>query len=497
MKFFHLLIFFISYISVFDLSSLNTPVTLPQDQSGLETAIIDKSGEYTLIVRYLLKDLKKEFKDQKYFFIIPIPSSNDSQVLTVEKTVNFEIDDISKDIYGNAVIITKPVVRALAPDFFEIHFSINLDFLKFFIPKNYKYNIQFSRFVLNKLKQEEIQLLNLTKAEFFKFSADQTSDLNFSGIIRIINNYKAMINGSKEPFKRIYDKKIIEFYPFTREDYRSAANDLLAVLKAKKIYGRINYGLNFPDRLDFFNSDFIIEVFIPAYGVISFDMYLDLFSNSVSFISFFYQTSVKDDNYRYGYIGVVNYEKSPEKTIINFLNAQMIITGCEKSDKNDKRLNNYFISESTLILQKTEYDDFIDDAETLLKNKVKFNVFYKENNNREYFAKAANNFINEIIICSGIENHKPAGIRKIFFEDSNAFAYIPFKTVKGQKSARFTWIRPDGSKYYENIYNIPEGWGYTYVILADKKEYKLMKGIWTLEAYINGLLDARQELELR
>ena len=80
-------------------------IGIPAIESGLEITPIASSTSFALTLEYSLQRHKAQLEPGEYRVTLPIPSSDESQRVTISKVTGFEIGRIARDYHGLARVI--------------------------------------------------------------------------------------------------------------------------------------------------------------------------------------------------------------------------------------------------------------------------------------------------------------------------------------------------------------------------------------------------------
>lgn len=460
---------------------LSLPIEIPKNSSGMQVAYFDKTCRYRLKLTYSLNSLKDSLKTGEYSFLMAMPESNEFQKVTVIDA-NYRINDIKKDIYGNTVIITEPIY-ILTTNFLSTIFEIVVEAAKTKPPKSFLYDMKINE----RFNTEYNKGINI-KSDL-TIDAKITDKSTFNDIDLLIKKYKELVNKSDKRLDRIYDEKITNLYPIPRNKYFTHAIDLLTYLSGKKIYGRIIYGYNIPQNVEIIAKDFLIEInFLNKY-YLTFDKYLNLFTNKGYFISLFSINPAEAVYDNSNYIAVIKNEN-----VIFFKEDYQITAGCIDEKTVDARYNNLFDKKSTIAKVQSSLKDFIINESSVKSEN--FVLIKASENARIYDIKPVQKFSKELFLCEDIEKSEPKNPKDVFINTDSINAFIRCRSTQTNKTGYVRWIKPDGDVYAVQKFDFPGAWGYYYTkIVPNKSGWE--KGIWTIELNIYGKLEIREHFQIK
>lgn len=472
------------YIQVFAIyAQITLPVVLPEDATGMEVTFAGTPNTYRIQLEYSLKPFVDTKDTTKSGFILPVPCSTQYQTVTIVKT-NTAITDITRDQYGNVVLITEPVKPTKIKDVLIVICEITVNTAQYSFPTGYFYTIDYNKTAVKHLTENSGYAK--VQGKIKKIAQKLPDAYTYDDLFTFINLFKEEVNKAPDAINKIYREKVINLYPIPDKQYLMGALNLLALLKKQGINGRIGFGWNVVPRLPVFSRDFIIEIYIPDKGFLVLDKYLNLFSNRGYFILWHYDMP---EAYTpgFGYTGRLG------ETDIRFTENEVCIRAglMHEGMVNDPRfkaVSDYVAASSR---KKSNRKAFLIEEVSFVADKDSLGIF-TVNSERHYATTPVSQYCEEVVLCLGVSNHKPVQASMEFKAGERIHAYLKFASTKSNKIGIVKWIKPDGSIFHNKKIDIPGNWGYSYTYIHPRE-----LGLWTLELYLYGKLESRKHFTVQ
>lgn len=486
-------LFFITLLLLFVLlnynliSQIKLPITLPRDRTALEAIVTGKPVKYRLTIEYSIT--KKIVAYANHSFLLPIPSSNDFQEVTILET-NFSINKIARDKIGNAVLITDGIPPNILNSYLIVKCEITVFPIKYSIPISYKYEGKINKILLSNVVKAKLPDINMMKTKCQNIM-DNSIDNMYLKFMDAIEKFKGKFTLGNNNIDKIYDPNIMSLYPIERTQYYLGMLSFIKKIKKHHIYARMGHGWSFPTGIDNIVSSSMVEFFLPDDGMLILNNKLDLFKGNASYINWFYYLPQKERQTNFGYIGI----KMANEVIST--NGVIWVSGGRLDENNNLEkiyknlvkieMTDIYDSESfsSFILENTELTDATHDDNN-------FVLISKGTSGRIYNEQIFNKYIDKVITCKNVDKGKPISPQDKFDRYSTIYAFIKYSDRKTKKIMHYKWIKPSGKVIYQKSVEIPAKWGYYYITL-NKGKNKLEKGLWRIEITINGKLDYRKE----
>ena len=458
-------------------------IGIPAIESGLEITPIASSTSFALTLEYSLQRHKAQLEPGEYRVTLPIPSSDESQRVTISKVTGFEIGRIARDYHGNSVIVGIPTRLGDLPAYVSVDMIINKQPIKMSIPPNYYYEMAMDGDLFAGILTNESLTSHLPD-----FSFEMESNIDFNGLHGIVTTYKTDIDEVGDGFERIYDGDIQEFYPVDRFFYLRRAIDLIAVLRENGIAARIAKGWSVPPGLDTYREDFVVQVFLPGHGMMVFDRKLDLFADEYHFISYFYSLAESTSFSSCGYVGMA---KNEDVYVIGepiFMSCGQII-----GNQPDARYTALSYKMDGYHLGRKNLQDFISQHANV--NQESFRTVRKIEQEKRYFDQPVQYRVDDIVFSKRLDSqYDPIDISDRFSPGDKIYATVMFRGSGYEKHVLVRWRSPSGDIFHTSEDDVKKTWRsfFNSIRLSGAME----KGQWTVEVVLNGVLEIRKHFEL-
>ncbi len=468
-------------------AAVTFPVTLPSDDYNNGQAVFGEENVYKVQLVFELSNAKMTFNDGGYL-ALPVPNSTSHQKVTVTSVEGIAINDIFKDIYGNAVLFSSEIKPHTLPQNVKIRLEVTTFHTK--INKNMTPNLSLD--IAQSIASDKMP----TKDEIFKLANDYRDFVNKKAI---------------KPKNRIYHEKVAGLYPIEDKVYYDAMVGFLSTLAENGITSSIVYGWNVPDKVDYIARDFAAQIYSADGGVILLNKNLKQYSSDGTHIWWNalpvkYSTEYDDS---FLYVGVANKTIVEDKPKISnkltFINATVFISIGKVKGANapDDRFNvgydRVFVTPKsknpTKMLSFGSRLGKSSDSFVLLKAKKSQPQLKQQpaktdaSQNSVVPAGTATGspLLKSVTLCRNVENGKAVMPTTIFSQYAQIFVFFEFKPTNTAKTLSYKWINSNGNVHLQNTATVQGNWSsyYTYINSGKKA---LQRGSWKLEVTVNGVL---------
>ena len=459
---------------------------IPAIETGLEMAEMGPSVQYSMKIEYALHNHKNRLDAERYALVIPIPSSTEYQRTTVESTEGFITKTVGRDKFGNCVLISYPRNLDDYPDYVSVDLGIEKTPLQFAVPESYYYETAVYTGTIDTLLKDVLQ--DPSDSEI-RVSIAENAD--FKALVAAVDAFKTMVNGAGEGFSKYYDQSIRDFYPVDRTIYLKKAGDFLSALSEHGYAGRIARGWSFPPAVDTFREDFLVQVFLPDHGMAVFDRKLDLFADEYHFVEFHYTLTKSLDFTSAGYLGMTSGGR-----LHVFEERIYMSCGANESPAGEpeKRFSEQYYEMTGSEWGSLDFEDFIPSGITV--DVPEFRTVWRMSQEKQHYDRPVEYRVRDIILSKKLDSeYDPLDISGEYAPGEKIYATIMFRGSGYEKHLIIRWISPSGSLFHTNEKDVKTTW--TSYFNSLRLNENMEKGIWTVEAEVNGALEMRRQFELK
>jgi hypothetical protein len=463
-------------------------IEVPANQSGLDVTPLGKAATFRMRIEYGTFALTRSHSESPGTLVLPIPSSSEIQTVRVLTTEGFDISSVSRDRFGNCILISEPLDRSGLPAFVSVDLEIVSLRPKFTIPRTHYYEVAVDPWVAGALLDDP-DLQSIER----HVRVPVAPDPSFAGVMNAVSAYKAAIDSLTSP--PLYDEAMRPLSPVTRVDFLERAQQFCALLADRGISSRICWGWNFPPGVDTYREDFLVEVLLPGRGAVILDRYLKLFSDYDCFVQSFYGFDPENRLDGAAYVGFVSGGGSG--VTVEFPHTGVYVScGLAETDQAAGRSRFDELVYTIITRERTGVspDEWIGPAHQL--GEAAFRTIRKTRDEKRFFDDPVGYRVRDLVLSAGLDgNYDPVDITAVFEAGYRIYATVYFEGTGYEKQVIVRWKTPTGDIFHTTEDDVNANW--TSYFGSIRTNADMERGIWIIEVQVNGALEHRESFELR
>lgn len=450
---------FIIILNVFLTNAVDLPYKFGETHSGLDVVKDKNYRIYNLKLELSIENLPLNSE-----LSIPVAGSTDFNEITLTGVKHFTIENINYDALGNPVIIGIPSKEN--PVFsFEIKSFSGTSTLSTI----YDYKLDISQSWHDRHKA-------FYKKQFNYKEVSYNNDEVYKMLKKLIDDYKTSYNSSSYAHRRLYEKKAMQLYPFTRAMYYAAAKQFIEFAAEHGFTTRVVHGWRFPEGIDNYYRDFLVEIMTNDGKTFTFDYKLDDYKMKSNFVRWI------NDAYE-------NELFSSFQVVYSVGGVNGFVTIVPQSENNGHIFEVLSDSGRAYIPEKESFStiEYIVETPLFDENNEPFSVKKRlEKQMRETDAQP--DHIKEAVLCVNVINGKPVTVKERFSNMTKFHAFIRFNSAPASRTLKYEWIKPSGEVFHSKPVSIAGNWSY-YYISFNSGNYAMEKGTWLLKLSVNSKVE--------